>query len=65
MLFIDDREREREAENRQRNKQAPCREPDAGLNPGTPGSRSGPKADTQLMSHLGISLKKFDKNYYN
>ena len=29
---------------RQREKQAPCREPNAGLDPGSPGSRPGPKA---------------------
>ena len=35
-----DQERDREAEtHRQREKQAPCREPDVGLNPGSPGSR--------------------------
>ena len=28
---------------RQREKQAPCREPDVGLDPGSPGSHSGPK----------------------
>ena len=40
-----DTERERERvggrENRQRDKQAPCREPDAGLDPKTPGSALG------------------------
>ena len=41
-----EREREREAQRcRRREKQAPCREPNMGLDPGTPGSRSGPKAD--------------------
>ncbi|XP_048966035.1 Na(+)/citrate cotransporter isoform X2 [Canis lupus baileyi] len=39
---------------RQREKQAPCREPDAGLYPGTPGSRPGPKAGTKPLSHPGI-----------
>ena len=33
-----DRERERQR-HRQREKQVPCREPDTGLDPGTPGSR--------------------------
>ena len=47
------RERERQG-NRQREKQAPCREPDVGLDPRTPGSRPGPKAGAQLLSHLGI-----------
>ena len=39
-----DIETEREAETRQREKQAPCRKPDMGLDPGSPGSRPGPKA---------------------
>ena len=38
---------------RQREKQAPWREPDAGLNPGTPGSRFGLKAGTKPLSHPG------------
>ena len=36
-------ERERQ-KHRQREKQAPCREPDVGLNPGSPGSGPGLKA---------------------
>ena len=36
--------RDREIE-RQREKQAPCREPNVGLDPRTPGSRPGPKAE--------------------
>ena len=40
-----DTERERQGP-RQREKQAPCREPNVGLDPGTPGSRHEPKADT-------------------
>ena len=40
-----EREREREVQrHRQRKKQAPCREPNVGLDPGTPGSCPGPKA---------------------
>ena len=39
------RDTQRGRDIRQREKQAPCREPDAGLDPGTPGSHSGPKAD--------------------
>ena len=35
------RDRERD---RLREKQAPCREPDVGFDPVTPGSRPGPKA---------------------
>ena len=32
-----EREREREAETQAEGEQAPCREPDVGLNPGSPG----------------------------
>ena len=39
---------------RQREKQTPCREPHVGLNPRTPGSRPGPKADAQPLSHPGV-----------
>ena len=41
--LIRDTETERQ-KHRQREKQASCREPDMGLDPGTPGSRPGPKA---------------------
>ena len=41
------RERQRR---RPREEQAPCREPDGGLDPGTPGSRPGPKADAHPLS---------------
>ena len=40
---------------RQREKPAPCREPDVGLDPETPGSGLELKADAQLLSHPGIS----------
>ena len=33
------REREAETQAKQKEKQAPCREPDVGLDPGSPGSR--------------------------
>ena len=39
---------------RQREKQVPCRDPDAGLDPRTPGSRRESKTDTQPLSHPGI-----------
>ena len=39
-------EREREAETQAEGKQAPCRKPEVGLYPGTPGSHPEPKADT-------------------
>ena len=43
------RHRERQR-HRQRKKQAPWGEPDARLDPGTPGSHPEPKADAQLLS---------------
>ena len=57
-----DTERERQR-HRQMEKQAPCTEPDVGLDPGTPGSRSEPKVDAQLLSHPGVpSLLLLMKN---
>ena len=55
-LFIHDRhtDREREAETQEREKQASCREPDMGLDLGSPGSRPEPKADAELLSHPGV-----------
>ena len=47
-----DTEKERQT-HRQREKQAPCREPDAGLDPGTLGSHPGLKAGTKLLSGFG------------
>ena len=52
-LFMKDREREAET-HRQREKPAPCKEPDVGLDPRTPQSRPGPKAGSKLLSHPGI-----------
>ena len=44
-------------------KQAPCREPDARVNPRTPGSHHEPRADTQLLSHPGAPLLKIILSY--
>ena len=55
ILFFHERHRKRERQrHRQRERQTPCKEPDVGLHPGTPGSCSEPKAGTQLLSHPGI-----------
>ena len=48
-----DKERER-VRGRSREKQAPCREPDGGLDPGTPASRPGLKAGAKRLSPAGI-----------
>ena len=63
------RDTEREGQrHRQRKKQAPCREPDVGLDPGTPGSPSESKADAHPLSHSAIptyGLKKKKKRLYH
>ena len=43
-----ERERAREAETQAEGEAAPCREPDMGLDPGTPGSRPGLKVVLNL-----------------
>ena len=54
-LFIYSWERgEQRQRHRQREKQAPCREPDVGLDPWTPGSYPGRKAGIKPLSHPGI-----------
>ena len=52
-IFIHERHRERQR-HRQREKQAPCREHNVRLDPRTPGSHPGLKADAQPLSHPGI-----------
>ena len=46
---------------REREKQAPQREPDVGLDPWTQGSRPEPKAVAQPLSHPGIPSAIFFK----
>ena len=48
-----DTEKERQRY-RQREKQAPCRECNVGLDPGSSGSCPEPKADIQWLSHPGV-----------
>ena len=43
-LFMRDTQGERGQRPRQREKQAPCREPDVGLDPGSPGPHPGLQA---------------------
>ena len=49
-----DTERERGAETKAEEKQAPCREPTERLNARTPRSRPGPKGGAQPLSHPGF-----------
>ena len=48
----------------QTEKQAPCRELDAGLDPGTPGPRPGLKAGTQPVSPPGVPRMSFSIPVY-
>ena len=41
---------------RQREKQAPCKEPDMGLNPRIMRSHPEPKADAQPLSHPDVTF---------
>ena len=54
------RDKEREAEIQAEGEAGSLWEPDAGLDPKTPGSRPEPKADAQPLSHTGIP-----KNHFN
>ena len=51
------RDTEERQRHRLREKQAPCGEPHAGLDPRTPGSHPEPKAGAQPLSYLGILEK--------
>ena len=61
-MFIHERERESKhtlvSETQAEGEAGPRRDPDAGLDPGTPGSPSGPKAGAQTLSHSGFPREK-------
>ena len=58
------RDTEKEAEtHRQREKQAPYRKPNVGLDTGTPGSHPEPKADAQPLSHPDVPYINILKLY--
>ena len=44
------------AETQAEGEAAPSREPDVGLDPGTPGSHPGPKAGAKPLSHPGCPI---------
>ena len=52
-LLMRDTKRKGGQRHMQREK-TPCREPDVGLDPRTPGSHPEPKAGAKLLSHPGI-----------
>ena len=64
IVIIREREREREAETQAEGEAGSMhREPDVGFDPGSPGSRPGPKAGTKLLSHPGIPSIKFSNGW--
>ena len=65
-LFLRIHREEREKQRHmQRKKQAPCKEPDMGLDSGSPGSGPGPKAVLNYLSHLGCPRGLNLNNYHN
>ena len=55
-----EREREREAETQAEGEAGSMhREPDVGLDPGSPGSRPGPKTGAKPLRHPGIPITQF------
>ena len=56
-----DTERERHR-HRKREKQAPCREPDVGLYPRSPGSTPWAEGGAKLLSHLDCPQHEFPDN---
>ena len=54
-MIVTEREREREAETQAEGEAGSMhREPDVGFDPGSPGSRPGPKACAKPLRHPGI-----------
>ena len=65
-LFIYDSHREREAETQAEGGAGSMhREPDVGFDPGSPGSRPGPKAGAKPLRHPGIPFfVRFTPGYF-
>ena len=56
-MIATEREREREAETQAEGEAGSThREPDVGFDPGSPGSRPGPKARSKPLRHPGIPI---------
>ena len=54
-MIVTERERERESETQAEGEAGSMhREPDVGFDPGSPGSRPGPKAGAKPLRHPGI-----------
>ena len=63
-MIVTEIQREREAETQAEGEAGSMhREPDVGFDPGSPGSRPGPKADAKPLSHPGIPISPFPKDH--
>ena len=59
-MIVTQREREREAETQAEGEAGTRhREPDVGFDPGSPGSRPGPKAGAKPLRHPGIPVTPY------
>ena len=57
--------KERQSHKQREEKQAPCKKPDAGLNPVTPGSHPELKADAQPLSHPDVTIHSILDGHVN
>ena len=55
-MYLLMRDRERQRETQAEGEAGSMQGPNAGLDPGSPGSHPEPKADAQLLSHPGVPL---------
>ena len=63
-MIVTKREREREAETQAEGEAGSMhREPNVGFDPGSPGSRPGPKAGAKPLRHPGIPKLNFFKDF--
>ena len=58
ILFIHERHTQRSRDIGRGRSRLPCREPNAELDPRTPGSYPESKADTQQLSHPGVPRRR-------
>ena len=65
-MIVTERKREREAETQAEGEAGSMhREPNVGFDPGSPGSRPGPKAGAKPLRHPGIPTRMCFKIYMN
>ena len=64
-MIVTERDRENEAETQAEGEAGSMhREPNVGFDPGSPGSRPGPKAGAKPLRHPGIPYKIFRLSFF-